>query len=422
MLPGICLAAFLCCSCGVETPPEIPEDSAHKTPARAISMESVPVLDYVMPQHVPNVLVSLAGYEADGKKYAAVRGRRVPKRFQLVDAETGETVFTGNLEEEEHNREQDCYTAYADFSDWTREGNYYLECEYVGRSYSFSIEDELYGKLFEEAGGKLLRDCEEKTVSLSDVRELLTAYEWYPDIFPDGNGNQIPDVLDKIAAWISATAGDGVESGQEALYAGTLAKFSYLYQKFNRQYATDCLKHASVVYEQKQSGMQKDAECFFALSEMFRATGLSVYNNQIVEFKTYFKSHVNFAEEEGYLFGAMTYIATRQKVDVELCEIFVKTIMDEGEELSDIYTEMIHPVNAHNNGEKDLLRHAMDIACSNYVMNNYHYNQVVEEFWQYLRGKNAQSVDFYSESTADSAEGYFLLLAQLTAVQERLKE
>ncbi|MDE7270093.1 MAG: glycoside hydrolase family 9 protein [Acetatifactor sp.] len=416
VLPGLCLAAFLCAGCNLSST-VLPDSEG----GRVTSMESTPIVDYAVPKLVPNVLVDVAGYRSEGYKRAAVKGRRLPKTFDLVDAQTGEIVFTGTLERGEYNAEQEMYSAYADFNEWEQEGSYYLECEYIGRSYTFVLEEGLYNRLFAEICQGLMTACREQTVTLEDINRILLAYEWYGEVFLDDNGDTIPDALEAVADWIEATGEQPVPEGQEATYAAVLAKFSYLYQKYDRQYATECLKRASVVFDQTQSTMQEDAESFHALVELYRATGLNTYGSQIEEYKTYFENHTGFAEADGYLYGAMTYINTRQPVDRELCRIFIDSIMEHGETISELYGELLHPVTPHNNGAPDLLRHAWELACANYVMNNYQYNHVMEEFLHYLRGRNALSVDFYAQETEETSR-YLLILTQLLAVQENLKE
>lgn len=416
VLPIICLTAFSCAGCGFDTLSGLNSEGA----SRGISMESTPIVDYTVPQLFPNIMIDITGYRAEGLKRAAVQGKRLPDEFDLVDARTGKVVFTGMLENVEYHQEQDLYSAYADFDDWVQEGSYYLECEYIGRSYTFSLVQGLYDRLFEEICQDMIDDCREQRVSFADVKRILLAYEWYGEVFPDGDGDGIPDILEAVAGWIEAKGEqEAVAGGQEASYAAILAKFSYLYQNYDRQYATECLKRASVVFDQMQSATQKDAECFHALTELYRATGLGTYNNQIVEYKTYFESHTDHTEEMGYLHGAMTYIGTRQKVDVELCAIFMDALMEQGEIISGLYPEMIHPVKAHNNGAPDLLRHASELSCANFVMNNYQYNYVMEEVLHYLRGRNPQSIDFYSAQPENKSQ-YLILLAQLVAVQENL--
>ncbi len=414
VLPVICLAAFLCAGCSFDT---IIERGMRGESSGPISMESTPIVDYTVPKLFPHILVDVTGYRTEGAKRAVVKGKVLPETFELVDAQTGATVYTGELKDVEYNQEQGMYSAYADFQSCKQEGSYYLECGYVGRSYTFPLEEKLYERLFGEVCQEMMEGCREQSVSSLDVKRMLLAYEWYGQIFPDEDGDEIPDLLMAVIDWIEAVGRESEGEAQNVSYAAVLAKFSYLYQKYDRQYATECLKRASVVFEQSQNDMQKDAECFHALTELYRATGLDTYNNQIVEYKTYFESHTDYTEEDGYLHGAMVYMSTRQSVDVELCAMFMNELMEQGEAISGLYEEMIHPMKAHNNGAADLLGHAAELACANYVMNNYQYNYVMEEFLHYLRGRNLQSVDFYVEEPETKSK-YLILLAQLVAVQK----
>lgn len=415
VLPIICLAAFLC-ACGLHSAEGMGEGKT----GRANAMESTPVVDYTVPKLYPNVLVDAQGYRIAGNKLAAVRGKKLPDTFDLVDAKTGEAVFHANLVNQEYSAEQGLYSAYADFREWSQEGSYYLECEYVGRSHTFLLEEDLYDKMFADLYQVLTEECKARTATPADINRILLSYEWYGEVFPDENRDGTADVLETVADWIKATGEQPVAQGQEAAYVTALTKFSYLYQKSDRQFATDCLKRASVVFDQMPD-LQEDADFFHALTELYRATGLDTYGNQIVEYRTYFESHSEFTEGDGYLYGAMTYLVTRHPVDRELCTIFMNGLMEQGETVSGLYEEMLHPVTPRNNGESDLLRHALELASANYVVNNYQYNHIMEEMLHYLRGRNALSMDFYASGEEEKSR-YLIILAQLLAVKDTLGE
>lgn len=416
------MVAVLSSCAKADTGTSFQETDKYKT----MTMEDMPVIDYTVPQQFPNICVNVSGYRTEGTKRAAVKGRKLPSTFHLIDAQTGEIVYTGQLGNVQYDAEQGLYSAYADFDEWKQDGCYYLQCDYIGCSYDFFLETGLYERQFQELCQRFIQRCREQDITGEEVKRLLQAYEWYGEIFADEDENGIPDVLEAVADWIEWTEAQNLQTkqsdalGQEASYAAVLAKFSYLYQKYDKQYATDCLKRASVLFEQTHSTMQKDAECFHTLTELYRATGVLSYGSQIAEYKSYFQSHTGFTEETGYLYGAMTYLSTRQKVDMELCTVFMNVLMAEGEQISNVYEEMVHPVLARNNGEDDLLSHAEQLACANYVMNNYQYNHVMEEFLHYLQGRNSQSVDFYTQSGADKTE-YLIMLAQLVAVMNNLE-
>ena len=71
-----------------------------------------------------------------------------------------------------------------------------------------------------------------------------------------------------------------------------------------------------------------------ALTELYRAAGLYTYRNQILEYKDFFEDNTSYLEETAYLYGSMTYLATRQPVDVDLCTVFMESIRNRGEELA----------------------------------------------------------------------------------------
>lgn len=390
------------------------ETESGTTPyAAATSMENTPIVDYAIPQMSANILVDLRGYSSAERKVVSVKGRELPEEFRLINAVTGETVYDGLLSGVSYNDEMKLYLGYADFSSFTQEGTYYLECSIVGQSYRFEIREQYYRELFEEKCKLMVQECNAGTLSVADAIDLLEAFEWYGSVFADEDENQEPDVLTALKTWVSHKEATGVEDEETALYAAFLAKFSYNYQDYDRQYATDCLKRASTVYGQVQNSISKDADNFLALTELYRATGLWSYRNKIVDYKSFFSNNSSYLEEMGYLYGIMTYMATRQKVDVDMCEIFMEGLMDRAEEISLRYADMINPMTARNNGSAELLKCAVEVSCANYIMNIYQYTNIVEEFLHYLMGENLESVSFY-EQDADRSE-YLLLLAQLAA-------
>ena len=200
-------------------------------------------------------------------------------------------------------------------------------------------------------------------------------------------------------------------------YVAVMAKFSYLYQKYDVQYATQCLQHASSVYTKLMSTSGRDAEKFMALTELYRAAGLYTYRNQILEYKDFFEDNTSYLEETAYLYGSMTYLATRQPVDVNLCTVFMESIRNRGEELAKRSHNMIDAVMNVNNGTEDLLKRAEELSCANYVLYSYQYTEILEDFLHYLMGRNRDSVSYYPEE-GDAAD-YLLLIAQQVSLADR---
>lgn len=412
-----CLMLGSAAGCGKE---EQNAETVKNPYAGAVSMEEAPVVDYTVPQLAPNILTDRRGYSAGDTKKAAVKGSRLPEEFRLVDAATAEAVYRGSLEDVIYDEELGLYIGYADFSETEKTGTYYLECDIIGRSYEFDIREQLYSELFSEVYRQLLEECGNKELTVSEAVALLEAYEWYGALFPDEDGNGTPDVLEALKVWVAYMEEKGVEEKQEALYAAFLAKFGYNYQKYDLQYATDCLKRASTVFGQIQNAPDRDADSFFALTELYRAAKLASYQNQILDYSDFFENDGGYLEDAGYLYGSMTYLMTRQKVNLDMCIILMNNIMDRAEEISKGYQEALHPVAAQNSGSADLLKQASELSCANFVLNNYQYTNIIEEFLHYLMGRNQESVSFYE--TDEDKSCYLLLLAQLAASHSETAE
>lgn len=396
-------------------------------PVSVTSMENKPIIDYIVPQSTPNILVDCLGYQSVGEKEAIVKGRELPANFCLVDADSGEIVYRGVIEKTNYNADTKIFVGQVQFGDYEQPGNYYVECDIVGRSYTFPIVEKLYIQLFEENCDRIYTRCERNEATIQEVTELLTAYEWYPELFGDEDQNEVPDVLEIISGWMAGHDPGAAATDDEALQAALVAKFSYMYQKYDKPFATKCLQWASVLFEQSQKTMHRDAESFFALTELYRATGLWTYRSQIVDYKSYFEN-CSYLEEMEYLYGAMTYMVTRQKVDISLCQILIDKMMERGQELERRHGDTIDPVNAKNNGPKDVLKRADEIVFINYVLNSYQYHNVLKDFLHYLGGRNLQSVMFYPQDMQEedmniedenySMDGYLLLFAQMASMPE----
>lgn len=386
-------------------------------------MESTPVINDTLPVLPPDVLVDQQGYASGREKLAVVKSREPVENFRLIDKETGETVYHGKVENSDYNEDLQLYISRVDFTEFTQSGTFYLECDRVGQSFVFTVQQDHYEELLDSLCAKVHEDCENRRITEEEILTVLTACEWYPETFADDNANEIPDLLEDIAKWLEKMTNDtGQPEPENMAYVAALAKFGYLYQKYDVQYATQCLQHASSVYANLTAASGRDAQKFMALTELYRAAGSYSYRTQILEYKDFFKDNTSYLEEPDYLYGAMTYMATRQVVDVDLCTVFMEDIRNRGEELAKRSDKMIDAVTSVNNGTEDLLKRAEELSCANYILYSYQYTEILEDFLHYLMGRNKDSTCYYPEE-GDTAE-YLLLIAQqvsLSGKHEQIK-
>lgn len=466
------------------------------------SMEEEPVLSYEVPVSVPGILINQLGYLPGSTKVAVFSGQEMPTIFYVVSEETGEIVFTGGLEAEGYDRGHDEYNSYGDFSELKTEGTYYIEAPILGRSYSFTIADEIYHDVFKEAckqyyynrcgmtlteehaGNAAHNACHTGNASLLEdisvsmdvtggwhqdekgqkdvvtaaktIGIMLLAYELYGKAFTDDvgipeSGNGVPDILDEIRyeiEWLlkmqdqqtgAVYAGVTVYSpGEDAsgkasniyveppsaeaekAFAMALAKFSYLYQSYDTQYATVCLKAADRAYKHSEICDEKGVDNwkFAAAAELYRAAGQQAFHAKMIE---YFKDSENFSErDEITILGGVTYISTKHTVRTDLCEIVMDMLMSQSEDIAKTSKESLYFTagNEKQSNNDQLLVEMMYLAVVNYIISNHEYETIIENHLHYFMGRNAQAISYIEnigERSYEHVEGSLGLMQQFEA-------
>ena len=481
----ICIALLTGCR---QMPPDGNERSKEDNFS---SMEETPDLSYEVPVSTPGILVDQLGYMAASTKIAIFKGKELPDVFYVIDAESSNCVYTGHLVSQGYNQVLDEYNSYGDFTDLQTPGEYYIEAPVLGRSYSFSIGDQVYDGIFEEAckqyyynrcgmtltaeyaGENAHNAChagkaflqEDASVSLDvtggwhqdekgqknvvtaaqTMSTMLLSYELYENAFTDDlgipeSGNGIPDILDEVryeVEWmlkmqdqqtgavyaglkVYVANGDApgrttdiyVESATpeaERAFAMALAKFSYLYQRFDNEYATNCLKAADRAWkhaELYETDMEEkeDKWKFAAATELYRAAGQVSYHR-------YVKDYLNTAEywndpDEIVLLGCVTYISTKQPVDFKLCGHVMEMLMDQAEKIADAAKSSIYLTsgNKEQDNNSQLLLEMMYLTVVNHIITNQEYETIIEDHLHYFLGRNDKAVSYIDNAGKSSYE------------------
>lgn len=192
----------------------------------------------------PDIMTNQVGYKPDSNKTAVFRNITGETEFSVVNADTGKTVYTGELESKGYNGIADENNWTGDFSAVTETGKYYITCGGLDNSYTFEIGDKVYTNLLDDTvrmlylqrcgievedetfGHKACHDTPatvygtEETIDVSGgwhdagdygryvvpaakaVADLLYAYKATPSMYSDNigipeSGNGTPDVLDE---------------------------------------------------------------------------------------------------------------------------------------------------------------------------------------------------------------------------------
>lgn len=362
-----------------------------------VSMNPAPDLSYEVPASVPHILVDQIGYPSLGEKTAIFTGDNLPEDFEVVDAESGEVVFSGKIKEREQSNVNRELPGYGDFSELTEEGTYYIRSSVLGRSYEFVIRDDVYDGIFADAIARLARHQEKKLnvilptengepaekimqggwftdkagnqdlmQSCEVMMAVLTAYELYPDSFGKEDPEEQPvlfSYLRQQTEWMLGLQDEksgGVYGGilaesdkaipayraadmseeAAACFAAAMAKFSYTYKKYDQQYAAQCLRAADRAW--KYISKQKEAEDgtkAAATEGMLLSAAAELYRasgqqTYHLPVKQILSAGVKPGEDAWDTYGAVTYLTTRSSVNVEDCEVLMKQLMNCAEEIS----------------------------------------------------------------------------------------
>ncbi|MCM1123682.1 MAG: glycoside hydrolase family 9 protein [Eubacterium sp.] len=266
------------------------------------------------------------------------------------------------------------------------------------------------------------------TTGCRTVNHLLLAYELYPEMFDDElgipeSGNEIPDLLDEVKYeidWLlkmqDSTSGavyssvdsvdnaalgyilyiDGVTMDATIQFAATMAKFSYLYQNYDREFATQCIKAADRAYRYAGQYMNDVSleEYFYASTELYRATGGYGYHNVILNYLL--QNPVEDMDNDFVFWGCVTYLSTKQRVDVNTCKDIIKILMLEGEKISyaSKNSKFLVSMEEQHSGSAALLRDITRLAVVDHIITNHEYATVLENHLHYMLGRNLQSISY----------------------------
>lgn len=195
----------------------------------------------------PSININQVGYHTENSKLGIFRDSSLDEKFDVVNVETGETVYTGDVIDSVETESAGEVVAYGDFSSVKDPGTYKLVAANSGESYEFAIGDDVYDDIFDDVVKMLyLQRCgseleaehagdfahtachtqdtiiygtsETKDVTggwhdagdygryvvpgAKTVADILLAYEDYSYVFSDSagipeSGNGIPDILDE---------------------------------------------------------------------------------------------------------------------------------------------------------------------------------------------------------------------------------
>lgn len=414
-----------------------------------------PDFQYSRPVEQSNVLVNKTGYMTGSSKIAIFLGDRIPETYEIVEKESGEAVFRGNIQTKADG------TSIGNFSEWKTPGTYYLRCDLMGCSDFFTIDDDLYTQAAEKLKQQMLLRQENNDVDLDtleickNLSYLLVNYEIYPEQTESLWGDELLPYMKKEVEWLLSmqdSKSGGIYSGikhaqgklpvqktegmdeshllkditeeSTAAFVGTMAKFSYMYQQTDVTYATTCLRAASMAwhYLEKAAVGKTEEELktaasrqFYGAAELFRASNGGQYHYYIRSRQEdiLYSSHSFF-----YDMGRFTYLSTRRKVDAAICGNLMGQLLKEAEDISGQARANTYLVETED--KEELLQNMMSMAIVDYIITNYEYSTVIENHLHYMLGRNEKRQDLTQVLQESDMPAFMLMLFDVLADKEEL--
>src|SRR3954465_4844595 len=82
-----------------------------------------------------SIVLNQVGFYTHAPKIAVVKGNTTADLFYIINAQKKDTAYKDTLGELMHSRNSSTVTRIADFSEFTKNGNYYIYIPGVGNSY-----------------------------------------------------------------------------------------------------------------------------------------------------------------------------------------------------------------------------------------------------------------------------------------------
>lgn len=400
---------------------------------------------YEVPTGSVNVLVDREGYLDDRDKIVCFRGEELGNTFQVVDADTDEVVYTGNISEKVFDEGSKEYVSEGDFTDFTTPGTYYIETDIIGRSYRFRIEDNIYHEIFDkmltnslfsyvdmskmdgyEYSEISLENYQEQTNRKDVYEECMAlnaqalALQYYPSCYEhqdeqlDVQQSVVEDIY-KEAEWLllmqekdgSVHAGmympEEADDTEDALIApvsrdataafcGSMAICAKLFENVDKDIAVRYTQASKLAWKYIRQG-EEDAAFFQSDAWLLWLTGEKQY---LTSATRYLEKHsLSVTGDHLTLYGVLAYVSAEAKTDTTICADLMKKIMEISEDTAE--TVKKDPYHVYGTDMQMCYDRMLIVSIANYVVPNNEYIRVLENHLHYLFGRNKNGYRYITE-------------------------
>lgn len=363
-----------------------------------------------LPVSTVRAMVDRNGYEADRDKIVVFLGDNLTGGFRVISETDWKVVYSGTIQKASMKGD-DCYENIylGDFSAVTEPGIYYIEQDQVGRSYTFTISESVYGPVFDGFLENIVTELPEtENMSAKDIcnisfgiHSMMLALQCHGVLFE--KDNDLVTHLLETAEWLvtfqDAKTGSMFEDYEAtAAFCGILAQSADAFGKYDANVSKDFMAASKKAWrwleKQTQGAKEYPSAQFYAAAQLFKVEGLRSYGLTI---EKYLESRTTKITEDRFAFyGSVIYLNTVKNTDRDLCTKIMQELVNETEEISRQAKE--NPYLIYSDDIAQNLQKVLLICFVDYITPSNEYAVIIENTLHYLLGRNETGTRYLDEA------------------------
>ena len=391
MIP-VLAAMLIMCACANE-----------KTQPLESQISPVPTVEEKEPPKPGRILIGPEGFDTKEKKIIYVKSGSDQSTFRLVDRDTKDTIYVGELKKLAIDMDDEEHIYCGEFTSFGSEGIFEIEIGDEQEHTEVSIEKDADKKRYAEgleALERLKPDGDRSRYYRLAV--MMLASDIYDDSYVDwvfinketkeclDHETELLDLDDeKYAADIS----------DRLIAAGLLAEYYSVYGEIEEGEVAQSLETAVQIYNRCIPYREEASEValYFANAGLNRVTGFNEYRKGIEENE---KEITKDGEYDDFMFIAdMMYLRSRNIGDFAGCESMVEDFLDKAAQVAkeaDIESFCISE-DIKVTGQGDELDDLMICAVADYILSENAYIQTRRDYVHYLEGRNPEEIRYIDD-------------------------
>lgn len=360
------------------------------------------------------ILVDTNGYCPADEKVVYFLGDEEAGIFYVIDAETKEEVYKGAMILTGHQSKDGEAVLTGNFTSVNKEGTYYIEAPYVGRSYTFEVAGDYLQSNYKKIAKAMWTEVESQKAEyiyrVQTLSWLIRYWEYYGDKPETVVVGEIPDYVQKLSEageQLILEKPEEMTTEEMAFHCGVMAQLYEVLKPYDVRMANQYLREAEAVY--KQLDMKRYEEgfdqvwLFYDSALLYKATGYTRYGTMVKSYlsansgRDFFADDVTEEElwkDEAYVHGAIAYLNTVFKVDVNLCGTLMEELTDKAESIEKEHDSNLFCCVSANRNNRLLSDSLYVVAMIEHVVVSKEYVLILEDGLHYINGCNELGKSF----------------------------